>query len=60
MIDAHGRVRQVSDLGERVVLTADVALRTGRTPYTRFGDVPVLLLAVAALATAWFTSRRGA
>jgi apolipoprotein N-acyltransferase len=44
VIDPDGRVRQMTDLGEREVVYQRVPLRTGLTPYARFGDWPVLLV----------------
>jgi apolipoprotein N-acyltransferase len=40
-------------LGARQVLMATVALRRGFTPYDRWGDLPVLVLALAALVVGW-------
>lgn len=48
IVDPSGGVRAVSGLEEAEVLTATVDLRTGPTPYMRFGDAPVLTLAAAA------------
>jgi len=59
VVDPDGSVRRVSDLGSRDVLTATVARRRGRTPYTRLGDGPFVVAATAALAVAWaLPSRR--
>ena len=44
-----GTVSQRTDLGAQAVITADVPLRTGLTPYLRTGDQPWLLLALACL-----------
>lgn len=52
-IDADGRVRERSELGERLVLDVSVGRRRGRTPYTRLGDGPFTVAAVLALAVAW-------
>lgn len=46
----QGVVTQRSDLSAQQVLTAEVALRTGKTPYMRTGDQPWLLLALGCLA----------
>ena len=45
VIDNDGRVLRRTTLGRRQVLHADVPLRTGRTLFVRFGDVPMILLA---------------
>lgn len=44
LVDAAGRVTARSGLGTPAVLGGEVALRAGRTPYTRTGDLPVLVL----------------
>lgn len=49
IIDNEGHVLQRSVLGTRQVLVASVQLRNGATIYERYGDFPVLLLAVIAL-----------
>ena len=53
VVDNQGNVLQRSVLGRRQVLLATVGLRTGRTLYERFGDLPVLVLAALALAAGW-------
>lgn len=53
VIDSDGRVLERSSLGSRQVLVADVSLRTGRTDYERFGDMPVLLAAIALVLAGW-------
>jgi apolipoprotein N-acyltransferase len=64
-ISAAGEVQQRTDLGAQQVITATVPLRAGSTPYTRTGDPPWLLLALACLAApglaglATARSRRG-
>jgi apolipoprotein N-acyltransferase len=53
VVDPYGRVTARSNLLERTALVADVRLLTGRTPYTRFGDVAAWAsLVVTALAVA--------
>jgi apolipoprotein N-acyltransferase len=56
VVDPDGRVHQHSDLGARAVIQASVPMRTGRTPYTLWGDLPVVVLALVALG-ATFTLR---
>jgi apolipoprotein N-acyltransferase len=58
IVDNEGDVLQRSVLGRRQVLLATVALRTGRTVYSRVGDLPVLVLAAAALAAGWLRAAR--
>jgi apolipoprotein N-acyltransferase len=55
-IDHDGRVLDRSSLGVRQVLVDDVRLRTGRTVYERFGDLPVLIAAAILLAGGWVAS----
>jgi apolipoprotein N-acyltransferase len=52
VIDHRGRVQARTTLGRRQVLHRTVALRDGTTVYTRIGDLPVLVLALAGLALA--------
>jgi apolipoprotein N-acyltransferase len=49
VIDANGRVIERSAVSETRVITAEVALRTGHTWYTRLGDGPLIW----ALVTIW-------
>ena len=58
VVDHVGRVRQRSDLGQPAVLTATVALRRGFTVYDHLGDLPVVVLALLALAAGWHRQRR--
>ncbi len=44
VINHRGRVLARTDLGVRAVIIRDVELRTGRTIYERFGDLPVLVV----------------
>ena len=53
VIDHRGRVHARTTLSRREVVHRTVALRNGATLYTRFGDLPVLLLGVLVLAWAW-------
>src|SRR5262245_13349323 len=53
VVDPDGDVHQHSDLGAREVLTADLELLDGETPYTRFGDGPFVVAAGIALIVAW-------
>src|SRR5437764_7976473 len=58
VIDSHGRVLSRSVLGRQEVLTGVVHRRHGRTPYLRWGDGPVLLLAIGIIGVCWFRARR--
>jgi apolipoprotein N-acyltransferase len=53
VVTDRGVVVARSDLGRRQVLVATVALRRGMTPYDRWGDLPVLILAALALGAGW-------
>lgn len=59
VVDETGTVVARTDLSERRVLTVDVRRHTGRTPYTRMGDLPVAAVAALMLAAAWWAQRRG-
>lgn len=56
VIDQSGAVRARSALGRRQVLVGAVSLRTGHTVYEETGDLPVLVLAAAALGAALFAA----
>jgi apolipoprotein N-acyltransferase len=58
VVDHVGTLLQRSVLGQRDVLRAQVALRRGFTVYDHVGDLPVLLLALVALAAGWERQRR--
>lgn len=59
-IDPHGRVMAALPPHQAGVLPVTVQGMAGLTPYTRFGDVPVLLLSGAFLIiAAWYRFRRG-
>jgi apolipoprotein N-acyltransferase len=58
VIDNHGRVLARSKLAVRAVIVRDVALRRGTTVYNRFGDLPVVVLAVLLLVVGMLWSRR--
>jgi apolipoprotein N-acyltransferase len=58
VVTSRGQVLQRSVLGRRQVLTASVPLRRGFTPYDHLGDMPVILLALGALALGWRRQRR--
>lgn len=58
IIDQRGEIRAQAPQFEQAVLSAPVQPLTGMTPYARWGDWPVLLLACAALLLAW--RQRGA
>jgi apolipoprotein N-acyltransferase len=53
VVTQRGQVLQRSVLGRRQVLLAQIPLRRGFTPYDHLGDLPVLLLALGALALGW-------
>jgi apolipoprotein N-acyltransferase len=53
IVDHRGHVVDRTSLGARQVLVGDVRLRTGRTVYERWGDLPVLLGAGLLLVGGW-------
>jgi apolipoprotein N-acyltransferase len=57
-VDNRGRVLQRSVLGDRQVLTATLELHDAATVYERFGDLPVLVLAMLGLASGLFVELR--
>ena len=57
VVGAHGRVRARLPQFAEGRLDAEAQGRTGVTPYVRFGDLPVLLLALAVLALVALRSR---
>jgi apolipoprotein N-acyltransferase len=58
VVTNRGVVVERSDLGQRQLLTATVALRSGMTPYDHWGDLPVLVGAALALVTGWLRQLR--
>ncbi|MFP5320946.1 MAG: apolipoprotein N-acyltransferase [Acidimicrobiia bacterium] len=58
VITPDGRVLQRTSVSEADILYDTVDLRTGETLYVRFGDLPALLYALAALAVGWAIERR--
>lgn len=56
-VTPDGRVLQRSDISDPAVAVQQVDMRRGLTPYTRLGDRPYVLLAVAAVAGAWALDR---
>ena len=58
VVDHNGALRARLAQFEANVLRANVEVRSGRTPYNRWGDVPFLSLLVAAFAV-WLWYRRG-
>lgn len=58
LIGSRGDIEASSALFRADQLSGTLALRSGLTPYARFGDLPVMLSAVALLVAAWFRRRR--
>ena len=59
VVDVDGHVLQRIPIGKQAVIIDDVPLRTGRTPYSRLGDAPIAIFAVAlVIALAARTRRR--
>jgi apolipoprotein N-acyltransferase len=55
-VEPDGSVRDRTGIGERAVIVRDVPLRTGRTPYSRTGDLPWIAATIGA--AAWLSRRR--
>ncbi|MHB8262547.1 MAG: apolipoprotein N-acyltransferase [Acidimicrobiales bacterium] len=53
LINNQGQVMQLSTLARRQVLTGNIALRNGATLYERFGNLPILFIAILSLLVAW-------
>lgn len=60
IIGADGRILARSPQFETHVLSGEVRPYSGATPYTRFGNRPVLMLCGALLVSAWLVRRRTA
>ena len=58
VVTQRGVVVARSDLGKRQELFASVALRRGLTPFDRWGDLPVVVLAACALVLGWLRQLR--
>lgn len=58
LIGATGTIEASSALFRADQLTGSMALRSGRTPYARAGDVPIVLVAVGLLLGAWYRRTR--
>jgi apolipoprotein N-acyltransferase len=57
-ITNRGRLLSRSVLGARQNIVATLSRRTGWTIYVRYGDLPCLILAAAALAAGWWIAGR--
>ncbi|MGV3760710.1 MAG: apolipoprotein N-acyltransferase, partial [Actinomycetota bacterium] len=58
VVDDRGRVVERSAISERRVLQREVVLREGLTLYTRWGNVPGLVVSVLCVAGGWAIERR--
>jgi hypothetical protein len=58
VIDPDGTVHQRSAVSQQVVLADTVELREGKTPYTRLGMGPAVVVALACLVLGWLATRR--
>ncbi len=56
LVDHNGRVIARSGLGNRQLVIGSVAERRGATPYERWGETPIELLAAAALVAGWLAA----
>jgi len=58
VVDDDGGLLARTDVSETEVLTGTVPLREGETIATRIGQLPTVVLALVALAVAWWGARR--
>jgi len=58
LIDPQGRIQAQAPAFQVTTLTGTIQPRTGHTPYTRWGNVPAVSLALAGLVLAWILVRR--
>jgi apolipoprotein N-acyltransferase len=58
VVDASGHIVDAAETFRTEIVEAKVTGRTGATPYVRFGDAPVLLLAMSLLGLAAATALR--
>ena len=58
IIDHSGRITARSRQFEETVVSGSVIPQQGATPYVKFGNLPVLALALASLLGGWFGSRK--
>ena len=58
VIDHHGKLLAQSPQFEVSVLRADVSVRTGATPFVRFGNLAVVALALVLIAAGIALGRR--
>jgi apolipoprotein N-acyltransferase len=57
-IEPDGTVHDRTGVSEQRVIVRDVPLRTGRTLYSRLGDLPLIIGIVAVLLALLYSSRR--
>jgi apolipoprotein N-acyltransferase len=60
VIDDHGNVVERSRISETRVIQRTMELREGLTIYTRVGNLPGVVAAVALVAAGWLVERRRA
>ena len=58
VVDEHGDVLERSAVSERRIIQREVELREGLTPYTHWGNVPGVVLALVCIALGWSVQRR--
>lgn len=59
LVDHDGRVLERSALGPRALVVGRLSMRAGRTVYERFGDLPMLVAAGAAVVGGWLVTLLG-
>ncbi len=58
IIDERGRVRRIAPAYTTAIVSGEVQGYAGATPYVRWGDTPILLLALALAGGGWAQVRR--
>lgn len=59
LIDPDGHVRAITRLGEdTAIISRSMPLREGETPFVRYGNLPVVLVALLVLVAAWLGAWR--
>ena len=58
VIDNHGNIKKTVELNQRGHLNEIFRVKTGKTPYSRFGDYPILVLIFAIMISALYLCKK--
>ena len=58
VIDNHGNIKETVGLNQRGYLNEIFRVKTGETPYSRFGDYPILVLIFAIMISALYLRKK--